>query len=124
MLAILNKLARKQVFSFCDFPSFLEKSEHSRQTTRCITPLECAHSKVDLGPELGTRRSCAQLTVRYRPEDLEGRLVVCACDLEPRQIGRYLSEVLVTGVDAADDQGGVCLIAVDDEAAAPGTRVY
>ncbi len=79
---------------------------------------------VDLGPELGTRRSCAQLTVRYRPEDLIGRLVVCVCDLEPRQIGRYLSEVLVTGIDAADDQGGVCLIAVDDEAAAPGTRVY
>ena len=79
---------------------------------------------VDLGPDLGTRRSCAQLTVRYRPEDLIGRLVVCVCDLEPRRIGRYLSEVLVTGVDAADDQGGVCLLAVDDEAAALGTRVY
>ena len=36
----------------------------------------------------------------------------------------YLGEILVTGVDAADDQGGVCLLAVDDEAAAPGTRVY
>ncbi len=79
---------------------------------------------VDLGPDLGTRRSCAQLTVRYQPEDLIGRLVVCVCDLEPRRIGRYLSEVLVTGVDAADDQGGVCLLAVDDEAAALGTRVY
>lgn len=79
--------------------------------------------EVDLGPELGTKRSCAQLTVRYRPEDLVGRLVVCVCDLEPRQIGHYLSEVLVTGVDASDDQGGVSLLAVDDEAAAPGTRV-
>lgn len=79
---------------------------------------------VDLGPELGTRRSCAQLTIRYGPEDLVGRLVVCVCDLEPRQIGRYLSEVLVTGVDAGDDQGGVCLLTVDDEAAALGTRVY
>ena len=80
--------------------------------------------EVDLGPELGTRRSCAQLTTRYGPEDLVGRLVVCVCDLEPRQIGRYLSEVLVTGVDAGDDQGGVCLLTVDDEAAALGTRVY
>jgi tRNA-binding protein len=79
--------------------------------------------EVDLGPELGTKRSCAQLTVRYHPDDLVGRLVVCVCDLEPRRIGRSLSEVLVTGVDASDDQGGVSLLAVDDEAAAPGTRV-
>ena len=80
--------------------------------------------EVDLGEELGTKRSCAQLTVRYHPDDLVGRLVVCVCDLEPRQIGRYLSEVLVTGVDASDERGGVSLLAVDDEATAPGTRVY
>ena len=80
--------------------------------------------EVDLGPELGTKRSCAQLTVRYQPEDLIGRLVVCVCDLETRQIGHYLSEVLVTGVDACDDRGGVGLLTVDGEAAAPGTRVY
>ena len=79
---------------------------------------------IDLGPELGTKRSCAQLTTRYRPEDLVGRLVVCVCDLEPRQIGRYLSEVLVTGVDASDEQGGVSLLTVDDDAVAPGIRVY
>ena len=79
--------------------------------------------EVDLGPELGTKRSCAQLTVRYQPEDLVGLMVVCVCDLEPRQIGRYLSEVLVTGVDAADERGGVSLLTVDDDAAAPGTRV-
>ena len=80
--------------------------------------------EVDLGPELGTKRSCAQLTTRYGPEDLVGRLVVCVCDLEPRQIGRYLSEILVTGGEAGDDQGGVGLLTVDDEAAALGTRVY
>ena len=79
---------------------------------------------VERGPDHGTRRSCAQQTTRYTPEDLVGRLVVCVCDLEPRRIGRYLSEVLVTGVDAGDDQGGVSLLSVDDEAAAPGTRVY
>ena len=79
--------------------------------------------EVDLGPELGTKRSCAQLTVRYHPDDLVGRLVVCVCDLEPRQIGRYLSEVLVTGVEAADEQGGGSRRTVDDDAAAPGTRV-
>ena len=80
--------------------------------------------EVDLGPELGTRRSCAQLTLRYQPADLVGRLVVCVCDLEPRQIGHYLSEVLVTGVDATDERGGVSLLEVDGDAAVPGTRVY
>ena len=80
--------------------------------------------EVDLGPELGTKRSCAQVTVRYQPEDLIGRLVVCVCDLEPRQIGRYLSEVLVTGVDATDQRGGVSLLSIDVDAVAPGTRVY
>ena len=80
--------------------------------------------EVDLGPELGTKRSCAQLTVRYQPEELVGRLVVCVCDLEPRQIGRYLSEVLVTGVDATDQRGGVSLLSIDVDAVAPGTRVY
>ena len=79
--------------------------------------------EVDLGPELGTKRSCAQLTVRHQPEDLVGRLVVCVCDLEPRQIGRYLSEVLVTGVDASHERGGVSLLTVDEDAAAPGTRI-
>ena len=79
--------------------------------------------EVDLGPELGTKRSCAQLTVRHQPEDLVGRLVVCVCDLEPRQIGRYLSEVLVTGVEASDERGGVSLLTVDEDAAAPGTRI-
>lgn len=80
--------------------------------------------EVDLGPELGTKRSCAQLTIRYTPQELIGRLVVCVCDLEPRQIGRYLSEVLVTGVDAVDETGGVTLLAVADDAVALGTRVY
>lgn len=80
--------------------------------------------EVDLGPELGTRRSCAQLTVRYTPEDLVGRLVICVCDLEPRQIGSYMSEVLVTGADAADETGGVTLLSLAEDSVAPGTRVY
>lgn len=77
--------------------------------------------EIDLGPELGTRRSCAQLTARYTPEDLIGRLVVCACDLGTRQIGSYPSEVLVTGVD--DDLGGVVLLGIDGDLE-PGGRVH
>ncbi len=79
--------------------------------------------EIDLGPELGTRTSSAQLTVRYTPEDLKNRLVVCVCDLPPRQIGQYRSEVLVLGVDVPDETGGVALLATDPSAA-PGTAVY
>ncbi|MCH2161972.1 MAG: hypothetical protein MK085_08885 [Phycisphaerales bacterium] len=78
---------------------------------------------IDLGPELGTRTSSAQLTLRYTPEDLVGRLVICVCDLPPRQVGRYLSEVLVLGVDVPDDIGGVALLAAD-ASTTPGTPVY
>lgn len=79
---------------------------------------------IDLGPELGTKRSCAQLTARYAPSDLIGRLIVCVCDLEPRQIGRYRSEVLVTGVDSQDATGGVSLLSIDSGSVLPGARVY
>ena len=78
---------------------------------------------IDLGPELGLKTSSAQLTVRYRAEELVDRLVICACDLEPRQIGRYRSEVLVLGVDIDDELGGVGLLA-PDASATPGTPVY
>jgi tRNA-binding protein len=51
---------------------------------------------IDFG-ELGVRRSSAQLTVHYKPEDLVGRLVVAVVNFPPRQIGPFISEVLVLG---------------------------
>lgn len=75
--------------------------------------------EVDFG-ELGLRRTSAQLTMRYRPEQLVGRLVVAACGLPPRQIGPVLSEVLVLG--ACPDDRDVVLLGPDD-AVAPGTPV-
>jgi len=69
--------------------------------------------EIDFGPEIGVRRSSAQLTARYRREDLEGRLVVAVVNFPPRQIGPYLSEVLTLGVPDAD--GNVVLLVPDDE---------
>jgi tRNA-binding protein len=63
--------------------------------------------RIDFGP-LGIRRSSAQLTVHYRPDELRGRLVIAVINFPPRQIGPVRSEVLVLGVP--DPDGAVVLL--------------
>lgn len=69
---------------------------------------------IDFGPELGTRRSSAQLT-HYPAEELVGRQVVAVVNFPPRQIGPFGSEVLVLG--ALDAERGVVLLRPDQEVA-------
>lgn len=68
---------------------------------------------VDFGPELGERRSSAQITRHYMPEALIGRQVLAVVNFPPRQIGPVMSEVLVLGLPDAD--GEVVLIAPDQD---------
>lgn len=70
---------------------------------------------VDFGPEVGVKRSSAQITVHYRSEDLVGRQVLGVVNFPPRQIGPFLSEVLVLGLH--DAQGAV--VVVSPERAVP-----
>ena len=65
--------------------------------------------RVDFGPELGVRKSSAQLTVHYRPEDLVGRLVVAVVNFPTKQIGPLMSECLVTGFHDADGAVALCV---------------
>ena len=75
---------------------------------------------IDFGPELGVRRSSAQLTVHYRPDELIGRQVVAVVNIGTRRIAGFTSEVLVLGAMATETE--VVLLAVD-RPVADGTRI-
>lgn len=76
---------------------------------------------IDFGPEIGVRRSSAQLTVHYAPDQLIGRQVCAVVNLPPRRIGPLLSEVLTLGLP--DAEGAVVLIAPDHRVP-NGGRLY
>jgi tRNA-binding protein len=74
---------------------------------------------IDFGPELGEKRSSAQIT-HYDRDQLQGRLVVAVVNFEPKRIAGFKSEVLVLG--ALNDQTGVVLLQPDGDAT-PGDRI-
>ncbi len=75
--------------------------------------------RIDFGPEIGVKRSSAQIT-HYSREELMGRLVIGCVNLTPRVIARFTSEVLVMG--AIDPDQGVILLRPDKDAAL-GSRI-
>lgn len=68
---------------------------------------------IDFGPVIGTKRSSAQLVENYLAEALVGRLVAAVVNFPPRQIGKFMSEVLTLGFP--DEQGAVVLFAPDKD---------
>ena len=69
---------------------------------------------IDFGPEIGTRKSSAQIAERYDPEKLIGSKVMAVVNFPPRQIGPFMSEVLTLGV--MNDSGEVVLVRPDADA--------
>ena len=75
---------------------------------------------VDFGPEIGVKRSSAQIT-NYTREQLEGRLVVAVVNFPPRQVGPFMSEVLCLG--ASDTEGRIILLSPDTDVPL-GSRIH
>ena len=81
-------------------------------------PLEGARTPayrllIDFGPEIGQRKSSVQITVHYQPGELIGRQVAAVVNFPPRQIGPFMSEILVLGLPDAD--GEIILLRPDQD---------
>ena len=76
---------------------------------------------VDFGDELGVKKTSAQITVHYTPETLIGRQVMAVVNFPPRQIGKFMSEVLVLGFP---DEDGAIVLATPDHPVPKGGRLH
>lgn len=75
---------------------------------------------VDFGPEIGTKRSSARITDLYTAEELVGRQVIAVTNFEPKRIGPFVSEVLITGLYRDD---GAVVLAVPDQPVPNGAKL-
>jgi len=108
-----------------DYADF-EKVDIRVGTIRAARPLEGARKpsirlEIDFGPDIGVKNSSAQLTVRYTPEALVGRQVAAVVNFPPRQIGKFMSEVLTLGFP---DRDGAVVLVVPDKAVPNGGKLF
>jgi tRNA-binding protein len=107
------------------YPDF-EKVDIRVGTIRAAQPLEGARKpalrlEIDFGPEIGVKKSSAQLTVHYAPDALVGRQVAAVVNFPPRQIGKFMSEVLTLGFPDGD---GAVVLVVPDQVVPDGGKLF
>jgi tRNA-binding protein len=95
-------------------------------TVRAARPLDGARKpafvlEIDFGPEIGLKKSSAQLTRHYAPESLVGRQVAAVVNFPPRQIGKFMSEVLTLGFP---DGAGAVVLVVPVKAVPNGGKLF
>ncbi|MDX1400835.1 MAG: tRNA-binding protein [Kiloniellales bacterium] len=76
---------------------------------------------IDFGPEVGKKKTSAQLTAHYSVDELAGRLVAAVVNFPPKQIGKFMSEVLVLGFP---DESGEVVLVCPDKPVSPGARLF
>jgi tRNA-binding protein len=100
-----------------DFDTFLKTDIRVGRVVRAEPYPEARNPSiklwVDFGAEIGEKKTSAQITVHYAPDELVGRMVMGVVNFPPRQIGKFMSEFLVLGVP--DAQGGIVLLAPDQD---------
>lgn len=77
---------------------------------------------IDFGPEIGMKKSSAQITELYKKDEMMGRLVVCVVNFAPKQIGPFLSECLTCG--AKDENGHVALLTFAERNIPLGSKIF
>jgi tRNA-binding protein len=109
------KIGKKMAMQTIDYEDF-DKIELRVGTVIKVEPFEKARKPsykiwIDLGEDIGIKKSSAQVTHFYSPDELIDKQVICVCNLKPRQIADFMSEVLVTGFDSSE--GGIVLTSVE-----------
>ena len=113
--------------SWISSPTTISPRSTSASARSCeAAPLEGARKpaftlSIDFGPEIGVKKSSAQLTVHYTPGSLVGRQVAAVVNFPPRQIGKFMSQVLTLGFPDAD---GAVVLVVPDKSVPNGGKLF